>query len=281
MLEDSRVITRRYLVDRWQRFTVCVNAEVGSGHDVSAHLSSPVPIVVERPMYFLYQGMWDGGHNVMGAVQPETTWFFAEGCTRSGFNQWLCIQNPGAQDAKVTVNYMTEDGGQITKEYGVLAHSRFTINVNNDVARQHDVSTRITSDQPIVVERPMYFNYGMAIDEGSDAMGVNKPSSTWYLAEGCTRKGFEEWICLQNPGEKDAVVLLRFMLEDCTVHERRVSVPAGFRVTVKVNDLVPGEHDVSTVVMSDQPIVVERPIYARYRGSMEAADTLAGYTFNP
>ena len=230
-------------------------------------------------MYFLYQGMWDGGHNVMGAYQPEKCWYFAEGCTRPGFNQWLCVQNPNDETARVKVDYMTEDGGLISKEYGVAAHSRYTINVNNDVARQHDVSTRIVSDIPVVAERPMYFLYKMSLDEGSNAMGVNKPCSSWYLAEGCTRSGFEEWVCLQNPGERQATVILRFMLEDGTVMEHTVKVAPGFRATVRVNDVVGEGHDVSTEVMSDEPIVCERPMYATYGGDIQAADTLAGYTF--
>lgn len=230
-------------------------------------------------MYFLYQNMWDGGHNVMGAHQPETEWYFAEGCTRPGFNQWLCIQNPNDEVASVQVGYMTEDGGFISKEYGVAAHSRHTVNVNNDVARFHDVSTRVVSDRPVVVERPMYFMYGDGINEGSNAMGVNKPCSSWYLAEGCTREGFEEWICLQNPGEESAAVSLRFMLEDGRVVEKLLRVDAGFRVTMRVNDLVGPGHDVSTEVVSDRPVVCERPMYALYAGRIPSADTLAGYSF--
>ncbi len=279
MLGDGRVVTRGYQLDCWQRYTVMVNDEVGPGQDVAAHISSSVPVVAERPMYFLYQGMWDGGHNVMGAYQPEQCWYFAEGCTRQGFNQWLCIQNPNDQMAKVQVDYMTEDGGLISKEYGVTAHSRYTVNVNNDVARQHDVSCRIISDLPVVVERPMYFLYQMSLDEGSDAMGVNKACSSWYLAEGCTRSGFEEYVCLQNPGEQEASVALFFMLEDGSVVQHTVKVSPGFRVTVRVNDIVGEGHDVSTEVMSDEPVVCERPMYATYGGDIQAADTLAGYTF--
>jgi hypothetical protein len=155
------------------------------------------------------------------------------------------------------------------------------VNVNADVARQHDVSARGSSELPIVVERPMYFLYNSTIDEGSNAMGVCKPGSSWYLAEGCTRAGFEEWICLLNPGEAEAHVLLRFMLEDTSLREHLVTVPPGTRATVKVNEVVGPDHDVSTEVMSDQPVIVERPMYSVYRGSWPSGDTLSGYTFNP
>ncbi|MBU4490682.1 MAG: hypothetical protein KKE79_08630, partial [Actinobacteria bacterium] len=40
------------------------------------------PLVVERPLYFLYRGVWEGGHDVVGALEPAREWYFAEGCTR-------------------------------------------------------------------------------------------------------------------------------------------------------------------------------------------------------
>ncbi|MEW6554641.1 MAG: Ig-like domain-containing protein [Actinomycetota bacterium] len=281
MMENGASLQRYYRVAPWSRGTVLVNGEVGSGHDVSMHVSSDVPIVAERPVYFLYQGMWDGGHNVMGAARPETEWFFAEGCTRTGFNQWLCLQNPNEEATLAEITYVMEDGGRIEREYRLEPRSRFTVNVNNDVARQHDVSACVTSELPIVAERPMYFLYDSRIDEGSNAMGVCRPGSSWYLAEGCTRSGFEEYICLLNPGEAAAEVVLRFMLEDTSQREHTVRVPPSARVTVRVNDVVGSEHDVSCEVMSDRPVVVERPMYSMYGGAWPSGDTLSGYTFNP
>jgi len=281
MMENGATLDRAYRLAPWSRGTVLVNREVGEGHDVSMRVTSDSPIVAERPVYFLYQGMWDGGHNVMGAAQPEREWYFAEGCTRTGFNQWICLMNPNQEAAAARIVYVMEDGGRIEREYVLAPRSRFTVNVNNDVARQHDVSTYITSDPAIVVERPMYFLYNSVINEGSNAMGVCRPGSSWYLAEGCTRAGFEEWICLMNPGEEAAEVILRFMLEDSSEREHQVTVPPHTRVTVKVNDVVGPDHDVSAEVMSDQPVIVERPMYSMYRGSCPSGDTLSGYTFNP
>lgn len=281
MLENGAYLGRVYRVPPWSRSTVMVDREVGEGHDVSMRVTSGVPVVAERPVYFLYQGMWDGGHNVMGAGRPETEWYFAEGCTRTGFNQWICLMNPNDREAKTRITYVMEDGGRIEREYHLRPRSRFTVNVNNDVARQHDVSTRVWSDLPIVAERPMYFLYASSIDEGSNAMGVNKAGSSWYFAEGCTREGFDEYLCLMNPSDDEARVSLRFMLDDSSQLLRTVAVPPGTRVTVKVNDIVGPGRDVSVEVMSDRPVIAERPIYSLYGGSLPAGDTLSGYTFNP
>ena len=37
---------------------------------------------------------WNGGHDVMGCTSASKTWYFAEGTTRPGFNEWVCLLNP-------------------------------------------------------------------------------------------------------------------------------------------------------------------------------------------
>ncbi len=53
------------------RYTVFVNADAGTGRELSTYVhSTDQPILVERPMYFDYQGpachAWNGGHDVVG-----------------------------------------------------------------------------------------------------------------------------------------------------------------------------------------------------------------------
>jgi hypothetical protein len=50
------------------RLTVNVNQDAGANQDISAKVSSDQPIITERPMYFNYQGVWTGGHDVVGFV---------------------------------------------------------------------------------------------------------------------------------------------------------------------------------------------------------------------
>jgi hypothetical protein len=39
---------------------------VGAERNVSIKVTSDLPIVAERPMYFNYKGSWSGGHDVVG-----------------------------------------------------------------------------------------------------------------------------------------------------------------------------------------------------------------------
>lgn len=39
------------------------------------------------------------------------------------------------------------------------ANTRLTVSANSDVGANQDISAKVSSDKPIIVERPMYFNY--------------------------------------------------------------------------------------------------------------------------
>jgi hypothetical protein len=159
-----------------------IGAHDNAHGDVSIKVSSSEPIVAERPMYFNYNGVWDGGHNVVGSTQPHKQWVFAEGCTRPAFNTWLCLQNPGDTPAKVRLDYLCGDGANIGRELTVSPRSRATVAVHSDALgigvhdnARGDVSIRVTSDVPIMAERPMYFLYNGSIAGGHNTEGYPIP----------------------------------------------------------------------------------------------------------
>jgi peptidoglycan/xylan/chitin deacetylase (PgdA/CDA1 family) len=157
------------------RFTVAAHDDsLGIGRhddesgDFSLEVSSPlVPVVAERTCYFTYKPFWSGGTDVVGATAPATDWYFAEGCTRQGFDTYLCIANPGEQNALVDVTYY-RGGGQTDTKAGIAvgAHSRLTIPVHEGalgIGRRDDASGDVsmkvssTNGVGVVAERPMYF----------------------------------------------------------------------------------------------------------------------------
>ncbi len=79
MREDGAVVPLDVDVPPRSRRTVKVNDVPGvSGCSVSTRVSSDRPLAAERAMYFDYRGR-GGGHDSIGAQQPSTTWYFAEG----------------------------------------------------------------------------------------------------------------------------------------------------------------------------------------------------------
>ena len=201
---------------------------------------------------------------VAGTGRREMTtvrsWYFAEGTTDYGFEEYICVQNPSPRDAMVRATYMlpeSDGAGQIAGDpFVVPPFSRTTITVGNQVGAS-DVSVKIDADEKVICERSMYWNGRI---DGHDSIGVTAPYTTWYLAEGCTDYGFEEYVCIQNPRAGDATVNITYNTPSGPVERKPLEVPAGSRVTVKVNDDLP-PCDVSTRVESDVPVVAERAMY--------------------
>lgn len=257
------------------RATVNVNSVVGPEQDVSLVVESGTAVVAERPMYFDYRGM-TGGHCEVGSTSLAQSWYFAEGCTRPGFDTYICLQNPYAVDAVANLTFILEDGTTVPQPVLVPATSRQTLRVNDAVGAGRDVSTVVESDSLLLVERPMYFLYGGAWRGGHVAAGVRAPKNTWFFAEGTTRTGFQQWISLQNPGEVGANVTLSLLLDGGEVRDVGVIVPAHTRITVAVHAIVEAERDVSVVVKSNRAIVAERPAYFLYQGKWAGGHVVPG-----
>jgi hypothetical protein len=277
---NGEYVPEQYVAEPYSRMTLPVNDIVGPDKDVSCRVQAERPLVVERPMYFTYRGAgtlrWQGGHDVLGANAPDYTWYFAEGYTGNGFEEYLSLFNPGDVKATVTVNYMPLDGKPITKKHEVAPHSRRTIFVNQDAGTGLELSVLLNSTNPIVAERPMYFNYGGKWQGGSNVMGVTDGSTAWYFAEGSTGTGFEEWLCLQNPGSTPAEAKITYMLGDGAPIPQTVVIPPFSRRTVSVNQQVGAGKEVSVEVISDLPIVAERAIYQAYRDWGVGGDVVMG-----
>ncbi len=207
------------------RSTFKVNDLLGAGHENSLKLDATQPVVAERPMYFNYLGTgnhnWNGGHCVVGVPALSKEYFFAEGSTRrdpvSSFEEWLTLQNTNDSPITIAAVYQlgTGQGGPIEKKYVVPAHERTTVFVPDQVGSGKDVSVRLSSPSTFLAERPIYFSYGAsgaAWQGGHCVSGATRPAGDWLLAEGCTYPGFQEYLCLQNPGDQDTTVEITYTI---------------------------------------------------------------------
>ena len=266
------------------RTTVRVKDILGEKDDVAHDFSAVVEcingqgIVAERPMYFNYKGVWPGGHDVMGATSLQTTFHFAEGYTGPGFEEWLCLANPGSATTAAHITYMFEDGGTRSQDVYIGATTRETIFVNEEVGPDKQVSVKITSDHPIIAERPMYFDYKGMWPGGHDVMGTTSLQTTFYFAEGYTGPGFEEWLCLANPGAAATTAHITYMFDDGSTQTADVNIGATTRKTIFVNEEVGPGRQVSVKITSDHPIIAERPMYFEYKGMWRGGHDVMGFT---
>ena len=273
MFTDGTSKDSSYNVPADSRMTVDVNNEVGAGREVSIKVfSETTNLVAERPMYFNYQGVWTGGSDAVGATSPNTSWYFAEGTTLPNFDQYVTVLNPTDSAANLTFHYMVEGQGEQDASGQVGAHSRATFKTRDQIGSNLNASLYLSSDQNVVAERPMYFNYqGLANNNwtgGHDVVGANSPAKQWYLAEGTTRGGFEEWLCLQNPSTADITVSATYQLGSGQGDpiSRSYTVPASQRLTVSVNMEIGPEKDDSVFLSSETDFIAERPMYFNYQG---------------
>jgi hypothetical protein len=287
----TEVQEKSYIVPARYRFTIDVNGEAAlfwpqePHQDVSLKVEADLGIIAERPMYFKYMNDWDGGDTAVGVTQPGKEWYLAEGYCQWNFDTWLCFLNPDLPTAKVTVNYRRGDGALLpAQEVEVPGLSRRTIYVN-DVVGKGEFSFQITSDRDIVVERPMYFSYKYIWAGGHNNTAIASASGNWYLAEGATHTGIETYLCVLNPVSTDQTVMVEYMMEKGANKNVEFVVPAYSRYTRNVNSDVGPGHDVSFRVkaiknnptMDVGEIVVERPMYFLYGGTLAGGHVASGY----
>jgi Bacterial Ig domain/IPT/TIG domain len=258
---DGTAKTMSHQLGPHSRITVNAAEEVGA-KEFSSFIETSAPgIVAERSMYMLTNGARRMGTGTIGCREPSKTWFLSEGSTDWGFETWLLIERPYPGDATVSVKFCKSTGETVERVYTVKGNSRYTVDVAGAVGRA-DVSTEVTSDQPVVCERSMYWNSRTA---GHATIGAPSPNNDWTLAEGCTDYGFETWVLLDNPWDAQTAATVTFMKQDGT------SVPVSFqlgphsRMSINAALYVPSA-SFATAVSADRPIMVERAMYWNNRG---------------
>ena len=227
---------------------------------------------------------------MVGAPEGSTSFFFAEGTVRDGFQEFLTVQTPSAGGTTVTVTFQAADdsGRPVTVPpltFSLPAQSRATRDISAYVSSQGvplplDVSARVSTDggTGIVVERPLYFRTGLAggSSGGTSVVGAPEGSTSFFFAEGTVRPGFAEFITLQNPATgstNDTTARLAFQASDdsgrpVALAPVNVTLPASSRRTVNVNDIIGSQGvsdpvNVSVHVTADKSILAERPVYFR------------------
>jgi autotransporter-associated beta strand protein len=235
-------------------------------------ISATQPIMAERAMYFgtTPTRLWSGGHESAGVTEASTNWFLAEGATGGFFDTFILMSNPQRTPANVTVRYLLDTGETVTVPKTIPANARLTTNIEAEAdTRLHNaaVSTVVTSDVPIIVERSMYWPGAVRPwGEAHNSFGVVSAGTTWGLAEG--RVGgllnFHTFILLANPQTTAAAVQVTFLREGAAPIVQTYTVPPTSRFNIDSSG-VPGLKDESfgavISVTNGVPIIVERSMY--------------------
>jgi len=200
------------------------------------------------------------------------TRYLAEGAANDFFDTEIALFNPSSAAAHVWLRVQPEGGTEIG--WPVLVFAGHLNVVRGSVFKGlagRPFSTVIESDLPVIVDRTMRWDktgYG-----SSGETAIEAPATTWYLAEGSTSGDFALFYLLQNPGDAATTATVRFLRPAPQPPlERTYTVPPRARLTIPV-DAIPElvSTDVSGVVTSTQPIIVERAMYLSRPGQPFAA----------
>ena len=282
--KGNRTVTER--VGAHSERLVNINSLV-SGASVSIVADADRAVLVERTLTFSAGGY---GLTTRGAApDAATSWLFAEGSTAAPFQTFLTVLNPQGGTANVTATFFGSNGQRLGRRTLTLAaRNRATLRVNDIVPHRSGVASVVTSDRPVVVERPEYFgspnNAGVA---GSDVFGRTSAARQWSIPGGVLRGGDSEFLLLYNPSPRAVPVDITFYkgTNGRTV-TTRVTVPAQARYTFDVTAFqrgtssVPGlrltaSHGAVLRARNNQTFIVERSVFGANHSTLQASEGLA------
>jgi hypothetical protein len=247
-------------------------------------ITATQPITAERSMYFPHGGprTFEGGHEAAGANATSTHWFLAEGATGPFFECFILLSNPTASIAHATLTYLLPTGETVPQSVTVPANGRTTIDVEGVDPRLANaaVSTTITSDVGIIVERSMYWpDISLGWKEAHNSVGVTDPALRWGISDGRIggARAYQTYILLANPNTVPAEVQVRFLKAGAAPVVRTLTLPATSRTNIASGDLVAdlgeGVFSADVQVLNFQPIVVEKAMYWNSGTEVWAAGT--------
>jgi hypothetical protein len=252
------------------RYTVHVNFSFPN-REVSTFVESlttvkgeRLPVFAERAMYMNTPDGKIGAHDSIGIATAAPEWYLPEGTTLPGFDEWVLVMNPNDFPTNVKVSFLTPGGVGGTHEMYMLPHSRGTVHVNVYLPNQ-EISTVVTSLEGagIMAERAMYMDTPDGKIGAHDSIGSYQTNTYWYLPEGTTLPGFDEWVLIQNPNNAELEVRVTLLSQTGPVAQRSLTMLPESRQTVHVNELV-DDVDVSAVVEcinTNLGVLAERAMY--------------------
>jgi hypothetical protein len=230
-------------------------------------------VVVERPMYFNAFHGTNSGTEVMGATQASLSqkFYFADVPTGTAGESFLAIFNPQSAAANVTATYYNVDTGAEVKHSTLVVSpkSRNTFQPGNENLPAH-VSAVLTSDQPILVERPSYFPAQHGVSGSAALMGVSTPLKDWYFAEGYTGSGTQEYLIITNVSDNTVTVdgsLIPTSGASAALSSFSLAPHAQKIIDVNANNTTGSTHIAAHIHGTDN-LVVERQVYTTYNGSI-------------
>ena len=257
------------LLVRGQALTVInVGEYVQRRESVSASLLARTGrLVVSRIQTFDGTAGRKGVSVGLGAAAPGPVWYFPEGLVADGLNERFLIYNPGRTEAQVELSLELDSGEAEPLRLTIPRESRLTVNAGQEsrIPKNvpHAVTVRSVEGPEVVVERAVDGAAPSARTGVSIALGARLPALRWATAAGAADDTMDQWVIVQNPGDRPARVTLNLLADGSALpvgNFTAVEVPAGERRALHVNDSLK-RASVPLLLTSTQEVLVERAVY--------------------
>jgi len=228
----------------------------GSGRQVSTILEADQRISAASTITYAN----GDSSTALGAAGASRTWYLAEGYTNGSFREFLHVMNPNSTDATIDVRFLPFNNKPAREVRFVMQpNSNIAIDAGHYMPKQ-SISTIVTSDHPVVVERAMRF--GLSGRGAHDKIGVTSDSTVWMFAQGESSANQQTFFTILNPNQAApaAVTATFFDHNGRPVGSKTIIVDPLHRGNIKLNDVLPNAQ-VATTLTSNVPVVVERPYY--------------------
>jgi len=244
------------IIPAHRQVSVGLSLVAGAGRQLSTILEADQRISAASTISY------GGGDSstALGASGASTTWYLAEGYTNGSFKEYLHVMNPNPTYATIDVRFLPFNNKPAREARFVMQpDSNIQIDAGLYMPGQ-SISTIVTSDHPVVVERSMRF--GLNGRGAHDKIGVNSASTVWLFAQGESGPNEQTFFTILNPNQAApaAVTATFFDRTGRPVGSKTIIVDPLHRGNIKLNDVLPNAR-VATTLTSNVPVVVERPYY--------------------
>lgn len=206
-----------------------------------------------------------------GIPEPQQTWVYADGFVSETVRERFVVYNPGEKLAEVSLEVKLdqpeENGVPEAFELSLPPGEHQVVDVNADgrvpdgVA--HAAVIRSENGVPVVAERVIESDgesrRGVTVTTGSPV-----ESERWTFAAGETSDESDQWLILVN---LDPQILAQVDITAVAGGQlvpvadlQELSIEAGTRVAIRLGEKITRD-DLSIVVTSSEPLVVERGLY--------------------
>jgi len=256
-----------------------VNTDVGNDKNVAAVVSSASRVTAERIIRRTGAAGVLDANSSLGNPSLGKTFYFAEGYTGASFQEYLTLANPGNTTANVTVNFAPQGAtGSVTQTLTlqIPPQGRVTRNIRRDTLGipNKSLGLVVTSDQPIMAERVLYFGDGDGSAKyGSTAKaGIQTVGNQYIFAYGSAggtglaqSPGDQSFVTVLNPGTSPVSSTIVAQFYDAlgrNIGSTSLAVAPGTRETLNANQAVSNTASIyATVLTSASPFVAEKPQY--------------------